>query len=199
VGLPPSPVEFSSHRHFYKFSHSWLLGMCHCSCLLWPGLFIYSSRRDSLPLFGAQGTLPSLLCVFIVVIAYYSVSLFSLGGVRSVQGAMLIWPRVVCGGIAYCLAHLVVHVFPSHLHGAIFWRLRGPSGGSGALLVSPLNVMWRCFVQAGGVDGSKFCLFLVVLPEKWISSIFPRFYFSRHAFCFLPLAAILESLFFSDF
>jgi hypothetical protein len=28
VGLPPSPVEFSSHFHFYKLSRSWLLGMC---------------------------------------------------------------------------------------------------------------------------------------------------------------------------
>jgi hypothetical protein len=36
VGLPPSPVEFSSHCHFYKLSHSWLLGICHCFCLLWP-------------------------------------------------------------------------------------------------------------------------------------------------------------------
>jgi hypothetical protein len=34
VGLPPSPVEFSSHCHFYKLSHSWLLGVCCFSCLL---------------------------------------------------------------------------------------------------------------------------------------------------------------------
>jgi hypothetical protein len=34
VGLPPSPMEFSSHRHFYKVSRSWLLGVCCCSCLL---------------------------------------------------------------------------------------------------------------------------------------------------------------------
>jgi hypothetical protein len=26
--FPPSPVEFSSHRRFYKLSHSWLLGAC---------------------------------------------------------------------------------------------------------------------------------------------------------------------------
>jgi hypothetical protein len=26
VSLPPSPVAFSSHRHFYKHSRSWLLG-----------------------------------------------------------------------------------------------------------------------------------------------------------------------------
>jgi hypothetical protein len=47
-------------------------------------------------------------------------------------------------------------------------------------------------VQAGGVEKSKFCLFLVVFPVQCISSISPRFYFRRHAFCFLPLAAILE-------
>jgi hypothetical protein len=61
-----------------------------------PSLFIYSSGKDSPPpLFGAQGAPPSLQCVFIVLIAYYSVSLFSLGGGRSVQGAVLIWLRVV--------------------------------------------------------------------------------------------------------
>jgi hypothetical protein len=48
-GLLPSPVEFSSLCHFYKLSHSWLLGMCCCSCLLPPGLFIYSSLRDPPP------------------------------------------------------------------------------------------------------------------------------------------------------
>jgi hypothetical protein len=66
------------------------------------------------PHLGAQGTPPSFLCVFIVLIAYYSVSLFSLGGGRSVQGAMLICPRVDCESTAYRLAHLV-HIFPSHL------------------------------------------------------------------------------------
>jgi hypothetical protein len=34
VVLPPSPVEFSSHCHFYKLSLSWLLGVCRHSCLL---------------------------------------------------------------------------------------------------------------------------------------------------------------------
>jgi hypothetical protein len=36
LGLPPPPVEFSFHCHFYKLSGSWLLGVCHCSCLLQP-------------------------------------------------------------------------------------------------------------------------------------------------------------------
>jgi hypothetical protein len=34
---------------------------------------------------------------------------------------------------------------------------------------------------------------LVVFPARCISSISPRFYFRKHAFCLLPLVAILES------
>jgi hypothetical protein len=63
----------------------------------------------------------------------------------------------------------------------------------GALLVSPFNVKWRCYVPVGGVEESKFCLFSVVFLVRCISTISPRFYFRRDAFCFLPLAAILES------
>jgi hypothetical protein len=44
------------------------------------------------------------------------------------------------------------------------------------------------------VGKSKFFLFLEVFPVRCISSISPRFYFRRHAFYFLPLAAILEFL-----
>jgi hypothetical protein len=33
------------------------------------------------------------------------------------------------------------------------------TGGPGALLVSLFNVKWRCSAWAGGVEGSKFCLF----------------------------------------
>jgi hypothetical protein len=55
-----------------------------------PGLFIHSSVRDCPPpLFSAQGALPSLLHVFIVLIAYYSVSLFIPG-----------WGSVCSGGYA---------------------------------------------------------------------------------------------------
>jgi hypothetical protein len=43
------------------------------------------------------------------------------------------------------------------------------------------------------VEGSKFCLFSVVLPARCVSSISPRFHYRRHAVCFLPLATILES------
>jgi hypothetical protein len=82
------------------------------------------------PVFGAQGTLPSLLRVFFVIIAYYSVSLFSLGGGRCVQGAMLIWPKIVCGNTAYRLAHLVVCIFPSRLGASIWWQHWSPPGFS---------------------------------------------------------------------
>jgi hypothetical protein len=99
--------------------------------LAMPGLFIYSSGRNSPPpLFGAQGTPPSLLFVFIVLIAYYSVSLFSLGGGRSVWGAMLFWPRAVCGSNMYQLAHLVVRIFPSHLDVGIWQQPGGLPGFS---------------------------------------------------------------------
>jgi hypothetical protein len=80
-----------------------------------PGSFIYSCGKDSPPpLFGAQGVPPSLLCVFTVLVAYYSVSLFSPGGGQSVQRAMLICSSVVFGNTMYRLAHLVC-VFPSRL------------------------------------------------------------------------------------
>jgi hypothetical protein len=68
------------------------------------------------------------------------------------------------------------------------------TGSPGALLVSPFNMMWRFSVLAGGVEGSKFCLFSMVLPARCVSSVSPRFYYRRHAFCFLPLAAILDSI-----
>jgi hypothetical protein len=67
------------------------------------------------------------------------------------------------------------------------------SRNAGALLVSPFNVKWRCYAWAGDVEESRFCLFLVVFPVRCISSISPRFYFRKYTFCFLPLAAILES------
>jgi hypothetical protein len=38
------------------------------------------------------------------------------------------------------------------------WALAS-GGGVGALLISPFNVKWRCYAQAGGVQESQFCLF----------------------------------------
>jgi hypothetical protein len=53
-------------------------------------------------------------------------------------------------------------------------------------------VKWRFSALAGGLEGSKFSLFLVILPAKCLSSISPRFHYRRLAFCFLPLTTILE-------
>jgi hypothetical protein len=83
----------------------------------------------ALPPFSTQGAPPSLLHVFFVVIAYYSVFfIFNLGGGQSVQGAMLIWPMVVCGSTTCCIAHLVLLFFPSSL-GSGIWRWHGSPPG----------------------------------------------------------------------
>jgi hypothetical protein len=163
---------------------------------LWPlllslaGLFIYSSMWDSpYPPLVLRAPHP-LCCVsfsfwLLLIIQFL---FFSLGGGWSVPWAMLIWSRVVYGSTAYRLAHVW------SASSQAMWAL--PSGGgAGALLVSLFNGKWRCSVQAAGVCGEvKVFLFPVVFPVRCISSVSPRFYFRRHAFCFLPLATILESL-----
>jgi hypothetical protein len=129
VGLPSSPVEFSSLHHSHKLSLSWLLGThprSRWSLSGLPSLFIYSSGKDSLPpIFGAQCAPPSFLHVFIVLIAYYSVSLFSPGGGWSVQRAMLLWPRVVCGSTAVPLSSPCLRLPKPSWHGQL--AALGPS------------------------------------------------------------------------
>jgi hypothetical protein len=109
-----------------------LLLVAECVPLLLPSpaWLVYLQFWEGFPSPSLRHSGPFLLCVFIVVIDYYSVSFFSLGGGCSVQGAMLIWPRVVCGSILYHLAHLVVCVFPSHLGAGIWQWPRGPPGFS---------------------------------------------------------------------
>jgi hypothetical protein len=127
VSLPPSPVGLSSHSHFYKLSRPWLLGVCRLSYLLQ----LACCEGFPSPPFGSQGTSPSLLVSFLLLlfIIQFVFSLFSLGGGRSVQGAMLIWLRVVCGSTVCRLAHLVVCIFPSGL-GSGVWQRRIPPGFS---------------------------------------------------------------------
>jgi hypothetical protein len=105
--------------------------------------------------------------------------------------SLLMWPRVVCGSTTCHLAHLVVCVSWAgrswHLAAREpSWFLHLPSSGDAMCRLR----VWR----------SQFCLFSVVFPVRCISNISPRFYFRKHAFCFLPLVTILESdstLFFS--
>jgi hypothetical protein len=192
VGLPSSPVEFSSLRHSHKLSHSWLLGapptparasLAHLACLLIvPG-------RVPFPQSSALSAPHLLSCVsylFLLLITHF---LFFFPGWRS-----------VCPGGYAALAQ------------ACLWEYRGTAkltwsassqavwalvtGGLGALLVSPFNVKWRFSALAGGVEGSKLCLFSVIMPAKCVSGVSPRFHYWRLALCFLPLATILESLIF---
>jgi hypothetical protein len=112
-----------------------------------PDLLIYSPQKDSLPPnFGAQGAPPSYPRVFIVFIAYWSVSLFFLGGSQSVQGAMLLWSRLVCGSTAV-------------LHSSAGLHLPKPSGHGRLVAQGPswfLCLMWRFSAPVGGVEGSNY-------------------------------------------
>jgi hypothetical protein len=104
VGLPSSPVEFSSLCRSHKLSHSWLLGACpapagaspaHPVCLFTvPGKILFS---QSLAL-RAPHPLSHVSLLFLLLISQFL--FFSLGGGRSFQGAMLLWPRLVCGSTA---------------------------------------------------------------------------------------------------
>jgi hypothetical protein len=68
VGLPPSPVEFSSHCHFYKLSRSCLLGVCSCSCR--PAcLFTAHMGSGSSPLSCGVFLPPPLSQVFPLLVA----------------------------------------------------------------------------------------------------------------------------------
>jgi hypothetical protein len=91
---------------------------------------------------------PHLVCyvslLFLLLITQFL--FLSLGGGRSVQGAMLIWPRVVCGSTTYRLAHLV-HIFPCHLGMGDWQSPGGPPDFSIQREVEILCTSWRC----GGV------------------------------------------------
>jgi hypothetical protein len=80
VPLPCSPVEFSSHCHFYKISCSKIAGQVQP---LLPSLIGIAPS----PLFGAQGTPSSLLHVFFLLL------LFSLFSFSFFPGWESVYPR----------------------------------------------------------------------------------------------------------
>jgi hypothetical protein len=132
VGLFPSPVEFFSHRHFYKLSCSWLLGGAAVPAFFIWLVYLQFHEGFLLPPSLVLRVPRPLCCVsfllFLLIIQF--IFLFSLGGGWSVQGAMLIWPRVVCGSTTCHLTHLVVCIFPSCLGAGIWWWHRSPPGFS---------------------------------------------------------------------
>jgi hypothetical protein len=109
--FPPLQCSFSHTATFTSFPAPRFLGRgCH-SCLLRPACYLRFCVRLPLPS-SLVLRVPHPLCyVSFFVVVYYSAwffSLFSLGGDPSVQGAMVIWPRVVCGSTMCRFAHLVV-------------------------------------------------------------------------------------------
>jgi hypothetical protein len=133
-----------------------------------------------------QSTLPPLLHVPFQFLVYYSVFLFLQGGGHSVQGAMLVYPRVSCGNtICHLFAHLLVCVSQAGLELV--------SVGAGALLFSQCNVAWRSFVWAGGSGCWNFASSSCFFSTKCGSSVSARFLiYGAHAVCFLPLVTILD-------
>jgi hypothetical protein len=107
--FPTFQWSFSQDSHCYKLSRSKVVGVCCRSCLLcW---LVYLKFREGLLLPPSSALrVPCPLCYmsFFVVVVYSVWVFFPLGGGQSVQGAMLIWPTVVCGSTTCCLAHLVV-------------------------------------------------------------------------------------------
>jgi hypothetical protein len=108
--VPPLQWNPPHDSHCYKLSHSKVAGRGLPVLPSPAGLFIYSSVWDCPSPTHTQGTPPSLLCVFLLllfIIQFFSL-FFPLVGVNLSRGTMLIWPRVVCGSTMYRLAHLVL-------------------------------------------------------------------------------------------
>jgi hypothetical protein len=86
---------------------------------LWPARLVYLQSREGFPSLNLRRSVrPTLFpACFIVLIAYYSVFLFfPLDGGQSVQGAMLLWPRLVCGSTAVLRSSPGPHLSKSSGH-----------------------------------------------------------------------------------
>jgi hypothetical protein len=102
-----------------------LLGVCCHSCLFQPACEGFPSppfQHSGCPTLFAT----CLFCCYWLLFSFFF--FFPWVGRQSDQEAMLIWPRVVCGSTMYCLAHLVVCIFPSHL-GTGVWQQHGSPPG----------------------------------------------------------------------
>jgi hypothetical protein len=154
----------------------------------WPAcLFTVHVGECPPPLSGAQGTLTSLLCLFFFLFScLFSIQFLVLFSFFPWEGFIL--SRELCW-----LAQGV-------LRAAYLLTWWSPKPGRSWNLVKRepswfLRLTWCGGAVCGlGVEVLEFCLFLVVFPTRCISSISPKVYFRKDAFCFLPLVAILESL-----
>jgi hypothetical protein len=187
VGLPSSPVEFSSLHHSHQLPRSWLLGARPRSHQRLSGphsLFTYSPSPNL-----QCSVRPTLfpVCLYCSYCLLLSFSFSPWVEVSLSRGPCCSGPGLSVGVPWYHKAHLV----------CVFQAIWAPATGSlGALLVSLFNVRWRFSAPAGGVERSRLCLFSVIMPAKCVSGVSPRFHYRRLTFCFFPLAAILEFLIF---
>jgi hypothetical protein len=189
VGLPSCPVDFSSLHHSHKLSHSWLLGTCptpaKASLACQTCLFTVPGRIP-FPQSLALSVLHPLSRMSLLFLLLISQLLFFPPGWRSVCP----WGYAALAQGCLWVYRGTTKLTLSASSQAIWARA---AGSPGALLIFPFNVKWRCSAPPGGVEGSKLSLFSVIMPAKCVSSVSPRFHYRRLTFCFLPLAAILES------
>jgi hypothetical protein len=159
VGLHSSPVEFSSLHHSHQLSCFWLLGAPLLPPVpLLPTWLVYLQSRERFPSPNLQRSeCPSLFpaCLYCSYCLLLSFSFFPQ------------WETVCLGGYA---ARAQACLWEYHGTMKLTWSTSSQAfwvpatGGPGALLVSPFNVKWRFSVLAGGVEGSKLCLFSVIMP-----------------------------------
>jgi hypothetical protein len=112
--FPPLLWSFPPTATFYKLPTPgcWACATAHA----FSSWLVYLQFCEGLPLpLPLALRAPHPLCYMSFLLFLLFFFLFSLGRGWSVQGAVLIWPRVVCRSTTYRLAHLVVHIFPSHL------------------------------------------------------------------------------------
>jgi hypothetical protein len=147
---------------------------------------VYLQSREGFPSPKLRhSVLPTLFpaCLYCSYCLLLSFS-FSPGGGQSVQGG---YAALAQGCLwEYCsTAKLTLSASSQVVWAWVAGSWRPVAGGPGALLFFLFKVKWRCSALAGGVEGSKFCFFLVVLAARCVSSISPRFHYRRHVICFL--------------
>jgi hypothetical protein len=127
VGLPSSPVEFSSLCHSHQLSHSWLLGARPRSRQRLsgpPGLFTVPGRIPfpQSSVLRAPHPLSSVSLLLLFLITHFL--FFPWVEVSLSRGLCCSGPGLSVGVLQYREAHLV-RMFPSHL-GTGDWRPWGP-------------------------------------------------------------------------
>jgi hypothetical protein len=131
VGLPPVLWSFPPTTAFTSFPAPGCWVPATAPALSGQARLVYLQFWEgfpSPPLWHSGCPTLFATCLYCSYCLLLSFSFFP-GGGWSVQGAVLIWPRVVCGSTVYHLAHLVVRVFPSRLGTGIWWP-GGPPGFS---------------------------------------------------------------------